>query len=281
MTPGNQTPGAGGPGNTPPNWRDLRHQERMQRRQWFEQRMTQRGQHPGRIFPGIVLLIIGAVFLLRNLGLFDISEVRMYWPVLLIVVGVAHAISMRHGVRTLVWSGALIVMGGLLLLQNFGYINGNVWEIIWPVWLIFLGVSFMFRGRFGGPGFAGPSPWAGWDSTPSSANRLNEHTMFGGIKQRVDSQEFEGGYLSSVFGGIEVDLRQANTKLDELVIEANAVFGGIDLLLPDRWNITVRGAGVFGGYEDKTHPPAGAPNEKRPHLIVTGSAVFGGVTVRN
>jgi hypothetical protein len=269
MTPGNESPGSG-----PPDWRQMRHQWRQ--------------QHPaaGHAFAGLILLLIGAVFLLNNLGVFYIEDVRKYWPALLIVAGVAHLFFSRHGRRSLVLSGMLVTIGGLLLANNFGYIHANVWEIVWPVMLIFLGILFLFRARGGGPSFAGPPSCggglggSGTGASRANPNVLDEVAVFGGIQRRVDSQDFEGGELSSVFGGIELDMRGANTKKDEIVIEANAVFGGIELLLPDRWNVTVRGAGIFGGYEDKTHPPAN-PAEKRPHLTVTGSAVFGGVSVRN
>jgi len=295
MTPGNGSPGSppGGPppppppGGPPPNWggdwRDWKHQQRMQKMQWRMQRAEWRRQHPGPgpIIPGLVLLIIGALFLLRNLGFVGIDELWQYWPSVLIVIGILHAIFPRHGTRSLIGSGLLIVMGGLLQAQSLGYIRGNVWEVIWPVMLIFLGLSFLFRGRAGFSGCAGAPPWGGWGPTRGTANRLNESTVFGGIKQRNDSQEFEGGYLSSTFGGIELDLRGANTKLDELTIQADAVFGGIDLFLPSHWNVTVRGSGVFGGFEDQTHPPATTGNGKNPHVTVVGSAVFGGVTVRN
>lgn len=290
MTPNEGSPGGQSPGSPrPPDWRQMRDQERWQRReamrQWRDRRRAARWgpgrRDPGPIIPGLILLIIGTAFLLSNLGFFDIRIVRDYWPVLLILVGAAHLLFPRHGARSALWSGALIVMGCLLEAQTLGYIRGNIWEIIWPVFLIFLGLSFLFRGRAGFSGCASAPPWGQWTPQTGTANRLNENTLFGGIKQRVDSQEFAGGFLSSVFGGIEIDLRAANTKLDELYIQADAIFGGIDLLLPDRWDITVRGAGVFGGFEDKTHPPPAVAGTKRPHLTVTGSAVFGGVTVRN
>jgi hypothetical protein len=51
--------------------------------------------------------------------------------------------------------------------------------------------------------------------------------------------------------------------------------------VPENWNVTVRGAGIFGGYEDKTMDMRAAPDAKQPHLIVNGFAVFGGVTVQN
>ena len=276
------SPGNGPPNNPPPDWRDLRDQARMQRRmqmyEWRRQRWGRGG--PGHIGPGLVLLVLGAVFLLNNLGVFDFRAFREYWPVILIAVGAVQAAFPRRGMHSILWGGALMVMGGLLLAQSLGYIRGNIWEIIWPVFLIFLGLSFLLRGRAGFAGCAGAPPWTG-SASASTANRLNENCLFSGIKQRIDSQEFEGGYLSSVFGGIEMDLRGANTKLEELSIQADAIFGGVELMLPDRWNVVVRGSGVFGGFEDRTHPYAGSPGEKRPRITVTGSAVFGGVTVRN
>lgn len=260
---------------------EARWQRREQMRQWrYDARAARWGRPgPGPIFPGIFLLILGVAFLLSNLGFFDIRLIRDYWPVLLIVFGASIMLNPRHGTRSFLWSGSLIVVGCLLLAQTLGYIGGNVWEIIWPIWLIFWGLSFLLRGRAGITGCAGAPPWGGAPQT-ATANRLNESNVFGGVKQRVESQEFEGGYLSSTFGGIEIDLRGANTKLDEIFIQADAVFGGIEITLPDRWNVTVRGSGVFGGFEDRTHPPA-STGEKRPHITVTGSAVFGGVTVRN
>jgi predicted membrane protein len=287
MTPGNGNPGGGGQGNPPPDWRTFRYQQKMQRRM---QRAEWRAQHhgPRAAFPGLILLLIGAAFLLNNLGLFDFQPLRLYWPVILIVIGVGVAAFPRHGARSLLWSAMLFLLGGIFLAQNFGYVRGNIWEVLWPVWIIFWGLMFLFKPRpYGGPwggpwgGSCGGAPWMGGSATTSNANRLNESTVFGGVKQRVDSQEFEGGYLSAVFSGIEIDLSGANTKLDELYIQADAVFGGIELLLPDRWNVTVNGTGMFGGYENQTRPPMAAAGEKVPHVVVSGSAVFGGVTIRN
>jgi hypothetical protein len=109
---------------------------------------------------------------------------------------------------------------------------------------------------------------------------LNEVTVFGGVRRRIVSQEFEGGEVSAIFGGVEIDLRAAGTKKDEVVIEMNAIFGGVELMVPDTWDVVVRGAGIFGGYEDKTGPRREPPSGgKRPLLVITGEAVFGGVTV--
>jgi hypothetical protein len=114
----------------------------------------------------------------------------------------------------------------------------------------------------------------------SLQNTLSEWAFFGGIRRRIDSQEFEGGEALAIFGGIRLDMDRAGTKKEEIRIEANAMFGGIDIRVPETWAVTVRGTGVFGGYEDKTIEPR-PTDPKPPHLIITGVALFGGVTVKN
>src|SRR5439155_24114805 len=106
---------------------------------------------------------------------------------------------------------------------------------------------------------------------------------FGGLKRRLDTPNFQGGEMIAVFGGIEVDLRRAQIASTdkEVIIDANATFGGIDLKVPETWQVVTRGLGIFGGYEDKTLPPRPQEGVTPPRLVVTGYAVFGGVTVQN
>jgi predicted membrane protein len=247
-----------------------RFQARMERRR---QRHAQRG--PQHAAFGLVLVIVGAVFLLTNLGYIDPFEVQRNWPVLLVLFGLGGALT-SVGPRR-VWGGLLAVAGLTLLARNYGYIHAPIWQLFWPLILIFFGVSMLWRTlrpHAYGPGGAGLPP-----GSTGNPNVLHEVNVFGGVERRVDSQEFEGGQVVSVFGGVEIDMRGAATKRDEIHIELNSVFGGVDLRVPDSWDVTVQGAGIFGGYEDKTMPRRTPESGKRPHLIITGSAVFGGVTV--
>jgi len=274
--------------------RQRRYQERWQRR---AMRRRQRMQYAGprHAFMGLALLVVGVVFLLTNLGVFYPEDVRTYWPVILIPFGIGLAV-FRPGVMRRLWGGSIAVVGLVLLAHNLGYIHGNIWQLLWPVWLIFMGISFLLRAIMGGG-----HPWNSGDFVPfdsgapsngptgnqgsasfpaSSGNVLNEVTVFGGVRRRIVSQEFEGGEVSAIFGGVEIDLRAAATKKEEVVIELNAIFGGVELMVPDTWDVEVRGAGIFGGYEDKTGPRREPPSGgKRPLLVIMGDAVFGGVTV--
>ena len=110
---------------------------------------------------------------------------------------------------------------------------------------------------------------------------MHAECVFSGTRQKIESQDFEGGKISAVFGGAEIDLRSAGTKREEISIKAEAVFGGIELWVPAHWQTIVRGTGVFGSFEDKTFPAAPGASGKAPRLVVTGAAVFGGVVVKN
>jgi predicted membrane protein len=80
-----------------------------------------------------------------------------------------------------------------------------------------------------------------------------------------------------VFGGAELDLREARLESHEVTIDVKAVFGGVDIVVPDDVIAIVDGTAVFGGFDDKVstnQPATGAPVVR-----IGGKAVFGGVSV--
>jgi Cell wall-active antibiotics response 4TMS YvqF len=155
------------------------------------------------------------------------------------------------------------------------------WSLIWPLALMGAGVSMLLH-ALERKGLTERTPSGAIVGT-SVADTLREWVTFGGVKRRLDTQNFQGGEMNAVFGGIEVDLRRANiaTPGREVVIDANATFGGIELRVPDTWQVVTRGMGIFGGYEDKTVPPRPAEGVTPPRLLVTGYAIFGGVSIEN
>jgi len=58
-----------------------------------------------------------------------------------------------------------------------------------------------------------------------------------------------------------------------------AVFGGVNIIVPESCRVSLRGAALFGGYDDKTSNRA--DNHEAADLVITGFAVFGGVEIRN
>ncbi len=236
----------------------------------------------GALF-GLVVVLVGVLFLLRNLGFIYVEHLWAYWPVILIALGIARLADSRRAHGRL-WGGMVATAGVLLLASNLGRIPGNVWNYIWPVLIIWAGVNMLIGGgrrRRRWDRNWQRHDWSTGAPAMSNANsdRLHEVAVFGGIRKRIDSQNFEGGEVRAVFGGVELDLRPAVIVKDEIEIEAEAVFGGVDITVPETWRVVVEGRGVFGGYEDKTRHTATEP--PGPRVLITGSAVFGGVTVKN
>ena len=266
---------------------------RMERRQTRWEQRSACGGGPnatGGLIIGLGVIAVGVLFLLRNVGVLYFDDIWQYWPVILIVVGLSKLANTHSASQ--VTSGLIIGgLGTVFLLRNLGYIYGNIWQYIWPGILIAVGLSILVKHLEGrdpsmnpGPPPPGPGnpfpPASGFTARTSGANYLHVECVFSGTRQKLETQDFLGGKIATVFGGAEIDLRGVATKREEISIKAEAIFGGIELWVPAHWKTIVRGSAVFGSFEDKTFPAAPGQGEA-PRLVITGAAVFGSVVVKN
>lgn len=243
------------------------------------------------LIPGLILVGVGALFLLDNLHIVHVSSWFAYWPVILIAIGMVKLVDSTHAGGRIA-GGVLMGVGGLFLGDNLGYFR---LEELWP--LILIGIGLMMLWNRTRPGAADTWWWGSgrdryrawkrdrpwkhsrfWDNLYSGP-MLHEYAVFGGSRRVVTDQDFKGGKISCVFGGTYLDLSGANMVGDTAVLDISTVYGGATVRIPTSWNLEVRSAGIFGGFADRTvHPPV-SPDMK--HLIVRGAAVFGGVTFKN
>ena len=242
----------------------------------------QRSSRPPGMAAGLILIAVGTLFLLGHMGLVDTGRLWKFWPLLIVVVGLVKFFKERSQV-----GGAItIVIGVLLQLNQLGYLRLS-WGSVWPLILIAAGIAMIWS-RFEVPKFPTPPADAGIAgmgtvSGTSSYETLNEYALFGGIERRMHTNSFRGGSIVSVFGGVEVDFLSADIEGQEAVIYVEAIFGGIELRVPERWKVVFQGQSIFGGYSDETRPPlADTPGSTpRKTLILRGKAVFGGINVKN
>jgi len=226
----------------------------------------------GGLIPGAIILAVGIIFLLDSLGYVRARHFLQFWPMILIFVGIAKIA--RRDSR--IWGALVLLFGIFLQLSELG-IGHFSWGQFWPLLLIAGGAMAMWSAiqarRL--------MPTASSD-TSDPRDTLDESAIFGGIEKRLNSREFRGGRLQAIFGGIELDLRDADMLGNEAVIHANAIFGGIEMRVPETWFVATRGQGVFGGFSDSTRflPPAD-PEKPKKTLIVLGTSLFGGVEIRN
>ena len=86
--------------------------------------------YQGRIFSGLLIILIGVLFLLGNMGKLDVGEVfSTYWPLILVFIGLWHLIV--HEFRSAGFGILLIMIGGFLCLSIWilleaesGFISG-------------------------------------------------------------------------------------------------------------------------------------------------------------
>jgi hypothetical protein len=84
----------------------------------------------------------------------------------------------------------------------------------------------------------------------------------------------------TVFGGADIDLRDAILPGREITMRAVAVFGGMSITVPPEMRVIDSGAAVFGGRDvDSETPESMRPDA--PLLRVTGACVFGGIAVKH
>jgi predicted membrane protein len=244
-------------------------------------RRVGRIRHGGGATAGLILVGIGILLLLHNFGIFRMRDIFSFWPVFPIAWGL-QAIVRGRSFFTYLIGGVAVALGTLKLLDNLDVVAiGN--KFYAPIILITLGVAFLARnmGIGGEDGVISNSGAGGSDSEPINLPRIHPVAVFGGVKRRVEAQEFEGGEIEAVFGGVELDFRRSKMKGESASVEVNAVFGGVQMRVPENWAVEFRGVAVFGGFEDQTitpRPTEGGPVQK---LIITGNAVFGGVSVEN
>ena len=222
-----------------------------------------------RLVPAIVLISVGAIFLLSNLHIVYFREWLRYWPAFLVAVGIVKLVdSQDSGGRG--GGGILMGVGVVLLGRELGYIDVRLWDL-WPLALIAVGIGMLF----------GKTSFMADVQHTSNANRMRESAVFSGGKRTITTHDFQGGKIDAVFGGYEIDLRQASMIGPTAELELNAVFGGIEMRVPHNWNVVSRGTGVFGAFVDNTQHPDPRVCLDIKELVLKGGAVFGGVEIKN
>lgn len=120
---------------------------------------------------------------------------------------------------------------------------------------------------------------------PASTDRVGgvpagsrRKAVFSGFVQRGEWIVPVHYYVKAVFGGAELDLREAQFEEHEVRIEIKAVFGGVNIVVPDDVHVVVDGDGFFGAFAEEASRRQTAKGA--PVVRIGGKAVFGGVNVR-
>ena len=240
---------------------------------------------------GLLIVAAGALLLAFNMGLLpqEYKHVVFSWPMIPVIIGFCMLFSRRS------WLGGIIIMlvGGFFLLpkleiEGLAFITQNGWAIA----LMIGGIIILCKAFFS-KGFCHHNPvdiytnveWHDKRHSHKRKNNENEqgclerNCVFSGGKERLDIDNFKGGEINCVFGGIELDLTDSELAEGIHTLEINSIFGGCVLHLPIAWNIEIQSTRVFGQFVDNRPKPSFEVDEKSK-LIIEVNAVFGGGEIK-
>ena len=216
---------------------------------------------------GIVLVALGLVFGLNALGITDIDVFFDGWWTLFIIVPCGIGL-FKEQEKT----GNLIglAIGIFFLLCCNDVLDFSIFrKLLIPAVVIIIGIKLIFGGA--------------WDRKANDVfKRLKDNggapksacATFSGCNLNYAGEVFDGAELTAVFGGIKCDLRSALIDKD-CAIHATAIFGGIDILIPDHVTVKVKSTSLFGGISNKTTQKNGTVT-----LYISGTCLFGGVDIK-
>jgi len=224
----------------------------------------------------LILIAVGALFLLDNLNLYDfhLPWWVFSWKTILILIGAAMLGSGRKSGLVL-----LIIGGAFLLPDIFDFIPRLYLRTWWPLILILLGIVILVRR-------SGSADRRQYSSDPSesetlgiSKDYLDEVSILGGSNQHISSESFKGGKVTSILGGNEIDFRNSKLAAGTHIIDVVTIFGGSTFIVPEDWDIKLDVNSILGGVGDKRSSiPEGDGNSL---LIIKGIAMFGGLEIKN
>ena len=254
--------------------RDARRQERRARR---AARRAERGM-TGQVVLGLMVIVVGLLFLLDNLDILDLHDAVAFWPLVFIFAGVAKLLDTSTPNGYLIGLAG-IGIGTLMILNRLGIIYFS-WRMAWPLLRSGAGAVVVYRAMNGqrlvGHGMLEDK--AGEGVAPADeAGRIDVTAILGGFDRRVHSQDFRGGEVTAVMGGCVLDMRGASIAAGEAVVNVFAFWGGVTIKCPPDWTVVLQGTPIMGGFDEKTV----APPDASKRLVIRGYAIMGGVEVRN
>jgi predicted membrane protein len=235
---------------------------------------TDNRHNRGRAIAGLIVVVVGTVLLARRVGV-ELPYWIFTWPMLLIAIGLF--LGFRHSFRNPGW---LFPTGiGLLFLMEHLVPELELRQYIWPIIIICIGLFMIFRPRSRSHG----EYWKNWESRDSQS--LSDHafetvTIFGGDKKQIISKDFKGGESVCAFGGVEINLTQADIN-GTATVEVVQLFGGTKIIVPPHWKVqTDELVCIFGSLEDKRQV-AGSVVDGMKVLVIKGTCIFGGIDLRS
>ena len=223
---------------------------------------------------GLILIFTGILILAGNLGWIPSSlwNILYSWTSIFLLVAVINIAKRRilpFIIFFLIWL-AIILPG---LIPNIDFTE---YKRYWPILLILAGLLILDSGKKRMQFFKNKNL-----NSPSE-EFLEEIAIFSGTVRRIDTKNFRGGEIISIFGGNEIYFNQSTLSPEGAIIQMVSIFGGTKLIVPRDWRVHIEVTSVLGGFADKrVFEPNETESSSKPTLTIKGVIVFGGGELSN
>ncbi|VAX18006.1 hypothetical protein MNBD_IGNAVI01-2827 [hydrothermal vent metagenome] len=231
-----------------------------------------------KILIGALLIIIGVFSLAGNfLPIpFHFTHYLFSVPGLMMLFGVIILIKHKNSTGGII----LLVVGGYWFLSRYTDLSIKFYVMeYWPILIIILGVYIILR-RGDRKIYQNPTGTED-NSDQSFTNKesidyLDEVSILGGGRRVLVSDNFRGGKVTALLGGIDIDLHECSLAEGTHTIDLTAIFGGVDFIVPRDWKVITNVTSIFGGFDDKRVLNLNQVYESNKVLIIRGFVLFGG-----
>lgn len=217
-----------------------------------------------KLILGLFFTVIGLLLTVTNLGILPLGSYLRYWPAVILLIGLIKLADPAGRVPGLI----LTFIGAAMLASKAGWLRVNVFDL-WPLLLIAVGIGMVMRAL----GLRGSA-----DATLAESTAEGEiWAVLSNQKLENSSKSFSGARITAVMGGCELDLTGADIPGGSAVVEVFAMWSGIEITVPDGWDIIGDVVPVMAGFEVVSSAAATTP---RRQLVIRGTAVMAGIEVK-
>ena len=216
---------------------------------------------------GLVFIVVGVIFGLNALNITDINIFFDGWWTLFIIVPCFIGLFKDEDKSSNLIG---LVIGICLLLGCINIIEFTlIWKLMVPAILVMIGLSFIFKDTLN-------------SKIKKEIKKLNKTetkeycSCFSGQTVDYNKEEFEGCSISAIFGGVKCDLKEAIINSD-VVINANSIFGGITIYVPEDVNVKIGSTCIFGGVTDSRKNKT---KDAKYTIYINVTSMFGGVEIK-
>jgi len=210
-----------------------------------------------KVYPGIIILIIGALLLLRQLDAFLVPswlfEGRFIWPLIIIAMGIWLVRRRDQKWNKHEWKKQVNDWGKQWQTDNFTnsftrYSNSTAEE------------DAAYVNAMGD-------------------DHLDVIAIFNNVKKNIISKSFKGGQVTNLLSNITLNFGQAD--IDEtIIVDLTQIFCKTKIVVPANWRVINNTTAIFAEFSDKRSNYITMADSTKV-LILTGTSLFVSIEIRN